>query len=283
MDSGLVLIDKSAGMTSRHYDNLLMKRFSTRKVGHLGTLDPFASGLLVVAVGKATKFLPYLEEEPKSYLAVLELGESRVGLDLTGEKEGSAEVPPLEERQVATAMDAFLGDIEQVPPQHSAVKVKGRPAYSYARKGEEVALKPRKCHVDSFRLVELRPTSIVFTCTVSKGTYVRVLGAELAARLGTLGYLSSLRRLAVGKMRIDFAEKEGDPSFPHLLNPSLFLRKMPHYEVGQGGEKDVYNGRPLRLPGFYPPGEVLLTLRGEPLAVYEGKEGGPYFSKRGLF
>lgn len=283
MDGGIVLIDKEEGRGSRYYDALLSKAYPGKKAGHLGTLDPFASGLLVVAVGKGTKFLPYLEDEPKSYIAVLSLGERRDTADLTGATIERAEVPSLELDKVAEVLSSFKGEIEQLPPSYSAVKVNGRPAYSYARKGEAVELRKRKCLVSSINLVSFHKKEIVFTASVSKGTYIRTLGEDIALRLGTLGYLSSLRRLSMGKMMVDRAIRPSFGEVPPLLDPLPYLKKMKHYEILEGEERAVRDGKRLRLPSIYGEEErVLVTYRGEALAVYL-KDGDEYRSERGLF
>ena len=283
MDRGLALIDKEIGKPSRYYDALLSRAYPGLKVGHLGTLDPFASGLLVVAVGKATKFLPYLLDEPKSYIATLTLGERKDTADLTGETIEEKEVGELSPERVAAVLSSFKGEIEQLPPAYSAVKVNGRPAYSYARKGEEVALKKRACLVSSINLVSLKGKDIVFTCSVSKGTYIRTLGEDIARALGTVGYLSSLRRLAMGKMTLAVAQRLREGEVPPLLDPSLFLKPFKRYEVKPEEERMVRDGKPLALPALYEGEErVLITYRGEVLASYVQK-GGRFYSERGLF
>lgn len=283
MAQGLVLIDKEEGRNSRYYDAILSKTYPGLRVGHLGTLDPFASGLLVVAVGKATKFLPYLLDEPKSYIAKLTLGARKDTADLTGTTLEEREVPSLDLREVASVLAFFQGEIEQLPPAYSALKVNGRPAYSYARKGEAVELKPRKCVVSSIHLVSYEKGEIVFTASVSKGTYIRTLGEDIAKKLGTLGYLSSLRRLSMGKMMVDKAIRVSFGDVPPLLDPSPYLKPFKRYEAKAEEAKMVKDGKPLALPAMYAgEEEVFITYEGAVLAAYR-KDGDVYRSERGLF
>lgn len=283
MAQGLVLIDKEEGRNSRYYDAILSKTYPGLRVGHLGTLDPFASGLLVVAVGKATKFLPYLLDEPKSYIAKLTLGARKDTADLTGTTVEEREVPSLDLREVASVLASFQGEIEQLPPAYSALKVNGRPAYSYARKGEAVELKPRKCVVSSIHLISYEKGEIVFTASVSKGTYIRTLGEDIAKKLGTLGYLSSLRRLSMGKMMVDKAIRVSFGDVPPLLDPSPYLKPFKRYEAKEGEAKMVKDGKPLALPAMYAAEEeVFITYEGAVLAAYK-KDGDVYRSERGLF
>ena len=283
MAQGLVLIDKEEGRSSRYYDAILSRACPGLRVGHLGTLDPFASGLLVVAVGKATKFLPYLLDEPKSYIAKLTLGARKDTADLTGTTVEEREVPILDLREVASVLASFQGEIEQLPPAYSALKVNGRPAYSFARKGEAVELKPRKCVVSSIHLVSYEKGEIVFTASVSKGTYIRTLGEDIAKKLGTLGYLSSLRRLSMGKMMVDKAIRVSFGDVPPLLDPSPYLKPFKRYEAKEEEAKTVKDGKPLALPSIYgDEEEVFITYEGAVLAAYR-KDGDVYRSERGLF
>src|SRR5574344_800794 len=176
MKNGILLVDKEAGLTSRDVDNALQKRFATRKVGHLGTLDPFATGLLIVGINNGTKFLPYLDDSRKSYLATLKLGETTSSLDPDTPVTETKEIPSLTEKAVADVLRSFIGKSEQLPPMTSAIKVDGEPLYKAAHEGREVERKTRSIEVYSLNLVELLKDAIVFTCSVSRGTYIRVLG-----------------------------------------------------------------------------------------------------------
>jgi tRNA pseudouridine(55) synthase len=176
MENGIILLDKKAGSSSRDLDNLLEKKFQTKKVGHLGTLDPFATGLMVVAVNKGTKFLPYLDDSRKSYIATLHLGASSSTLDPEGVISAGEAIPPLDKTKIAETMALFLGKSSQIPPMTSAVKIGGEELYKKAHRGEEVERKPREIEVFSFNLVEYKEPDLVFSVSVSRGTYIRVLG-----------------------------------------------------------------------------------------------------------
>lgn len=263
---------------------MLSHSLCERKCGHLGTLDPFASGLLVVALGKATKLLPYLDDRCKTYIGVLSLGSSTDTGDLIGNIDGTAEVPDLDMESISSAMKAFLGRTCQVPPKYSAVKVSGQEAYKLARKGEEFSLSGREIEIKSLNPVnyDREKKEIVFTCTVSKGTYVRVLAEDIAKKLGTLGHLAALRRTAVGNILVSMAKKPEEIGIGDVIDPTLLIRGMKHVEISSGDEKKVMDGMPLELESDY--GEkVFLCLGGKALAVYRRKEGKYYVSERGLW
>lgn len=279
--SGILLIDKPSGVTSRYVDNLIQKAFHTRHVGHLGTLDPFATGLLIVAVGSATKCLPFLEDESKTYLASLLLGNATSTGDPEGETIQTLPVPPITDAKIVETLKTFLGDSSQIPPMTSAIKVNGEALYKAARRGEEIERKPRPIHVDSIRMLLRLGRKIDFSCTVSKGTYIRVLGEDIAKKLGTVGHLTSLRRLAIGSVDLEKAIPLEEASSKDLLNPLDFLRHYPVLEVNEEMEKKIRNG--VRLPLTENSSRVVFAFENEALAVYEKKEDGFYHCLRGLF
>jgi tRNA pseudouridine55 synthase len=282
MKNGILLVDKEAGLTSRDVDNALQKRFATRKVGHLGTLDPFATGLLIVGINNGTKFLPYLDDSRKSYLATLKLGETTSSLDPDTPVTETKEMPSLTEKAVADVLRSFIGKSEQLPPMTSAIKVDGEPLYKAAHEGREVERKTRSIEVYSLNLVELKKDAIVFTCSVSRGTYIRVLGADIARKLGTIGYLTSLRRVSIGGLLVAKAKKLADVSEDDFLDCTLAMTAMKHIEIDSADETRIKNGAPMTLAEDY--GErVLLTLHGEALAVYKRANGIYYIAERGLF
>ena len=274
-------MDKEAGMTSRKVDNLLQKRFLTKKVGHLGTLDPFATGLLIVAVGKATKCLPFLDSSFKTYEAELLLGSKTSTGDLEGEEILRKDPRIHEKQEIEETLSSFLGESTQIPPMSSAIKVDGVALYKLAHKGQEIERAPRPVHIDSLRLLELGDTFLRFEAKVSKGTYIRVLGEDIAKALGTLGYLSSLRRTKVGYYDVKEAIPLSKVDFHALKNPLPYLAHLPQVELGEEDYRKAKNGVALSLPKEEK--EVLLTHRGEAVAVYTKKERGLYVAFRGLF
>ena len=265
MENGIVLLDKDAGMSSRDVDDALEKLFQTKKVGHLGTLDPFATGLLVIGLNKGTKFLPYLDDSKKSYIATLKLGLHSSTGDPEGEITPGDPVPELTQEGIAEILTSFIGKSEQLPPMTSAIKVNGEALYKAAHRGEVVERKPRAIEVFSINLVSFAKDEIVFTTTVSRGTYIRVLGEDIAKALKTSGYLTSLRRLSIGDFRIDLAKKLSELTEKDLMDPTLFIHTMKHIEIDEADLAKVKNGAPMTLAQDY--GEkVLLVLHVGPLS-----------------
>ena len=279
--SGVILIDKEAGMTSRQIDNAIQKLFHTRKVGHLGTLDPFATGLLLVAVNKGTKFLPFFRDEEKTYEATLLLGKATSTGDKDGEITLCKEVPPLNEEILKKAFASFLGDSFQIPPMTSAIKINGTALYELARKGEEVKRDPRPITVFSLELLSFSPPFVTFRAKVSKGTYVRVLGEDIAKALGTVGHLVSLRRVEVGDLSVKEAIPLKEAGLESLQNPLPYLSHFPQIEIDEETLQKAKNGVALAFGSEEK--EVLLTYRGEGIAIYRRGEGGKFYSFRGLF
>lgn len=283
MKDGILLIDKEAGVTSRFVDNKVQRLLDTRKVGHLGTLDPFATGLLVLAVGKGTKFLPYLPDEEKEYEARLRLFERTSTGDLDGEVLERREDSFPEESLIREMASRMLGEREQLPPMASAVKVGGKPLYERFRKGEEVERKPRKIKVFSFEIlgIDRELKEISFRTKVSRGTYVRVLGEEFASLLGTIGHLVALRRLSIGQISIEKARLLSEITEEDVLDPLPFL-SLPTVEIED--EEDlrfVMNGAGITL--MREEERLLLVKEGKALAVYRKALPHYYVSERGLF
>jgi tRNA pseudouridine55 synthase len=282
MENGIILLDKEAGLTSRDVDDQLQKRFGTKKVGHLGTLDPFATGLLVIGLNRGTKFLPYLDDSKKSYIATLKLGFA----SSTGDPEGSLSemgpLPELDNAKISAKLISFLGKSEQLPPMTSAIKVNGETLYKAAHRGVEIERKSRSIEVYSLNLISYQEGAIVFTCTVSRGTYIRVLGEDIAKALGTSGYLTSLRRLSIGSFTLEGAKTLAGITEADVLDPTIFVTTMKHVEIDSEDLAKVKNGAPMTLNADY--GEkVLLCLHGEAISVYARTREVYYHAERGLF
>ena len=281
-DNGILFIDKPVGMTSREVDNRIGKLFHTRHVGHLGTLDPFASGLLIIGVNKGNKFLPYLGDETKSYMARIYLGKSTSTGDLTGEMQEEKELPELNIEQIKKVLQGFLGKGEQIPPMTSAIKVNGKALYKLAHKGEEVERKPRPIEIFSLNAIYYEAPYLDITCTVSSGTYIRTLGEDIAKALGTVGHLEQLRRLSIGKHLLSLAKPLEEITVDDLKEPSVYVRSIKHVEVSGEKLKKVRNGVAIQEDQDY--GEkILYTEYGVGLSVYERKQGNLYVCLRGLF
>jgi tRNA pseudouridine55 synthase len=201
---GLVLVDKPSGVTSHDVVDVVRRRLGTRKVGHAGTLDPMATGLLVLGVGRATRLLRYLGEMPKTYSGTARLGVETDTLDADGEILRTAPVSSTRE-EVAGAATALVGESLQEPPSFSAVKVGGRKLYEAARKGQKLEARPRPIRVDALDVTSFAGAGFGFDVTCSSGTYVRVLIADMGRVLGCGAHLTALRRTAIGPFRVEDA------------------------------------------------------------------------------
>jgi len=204
MVSGLLLIDKPEGPSSFEVVRRVRRALKVRKAGHAGTLDPFATGLLLLCLGEATKLVPFLMPEPKTYRAKVKLGEETDTQDPTGQVIATSRELPRAE-QVLEAAARFLGEIEQTPPMYSALHHQGERLYRLARRGETVAVKPRRVTIYELQVEEVALPLVTLTVTCSQGTYIRTLAADLGRALGCGGHLAALRRLAVGPFRVEQA------------------------------------------------------------------------------
>lgn len=254
---GILLVDKPAGTTSADVVRRLKRLLGGAKVGHLGTLDPFATGLLPLCVGEGSKIVPFLNQERKTYEGRIRLGRETDTLDATGATVREAAVPDGVASAAGEVARRFTGTIEQVPPMYSAVKQGGTPLHRLARRGIEVERRPRR--VEVFRLA-LRPAgtdALDFEVECSKGTYVRVLAAAIAEALGTRGHLETLRRTGFGPFRIEEAVAPGSISPDDL--PLLSLRDaLPgvcEREVAASVERDLRAGRQSVLGSLGLPAE----------------------------
>ena len=199
---GALLIDKPAGLTSHDVVNAIRRTFKIKKVGHCGTLDPNATGLLIIVLGRGTKLSERLMSDDKVYEGTVKLGETTDSYDSDGELTASLPVPPLSMDQMNEAARDFVGDIMQIPPMVSAIKKNGVPLYKLARKGIEVKREPRLIHVYSFRFNDYSEPAGQFRVACTKGTYIRSLAHELGQNLGCGGHLTALRRTASGQFDV---------------------------------------------------------------------------------
>ncbi|KUJ71977.1 tRNA pseudouridine(55) synthase TruB [Thiomicrospira sp. WB1] len=212
---GVVLVDKPAGMTSNAVLQQVKRLFSAKKGGHTGALDPFATGLLPICLGEATKFSGFLLNAQKGYIATLKLGQATDSGDCLGNPTDKAPVPALTTEKVVGALNTFLGTTLQTPPMYSALKHQGRPLYEYARQGIEIERQPREITLERLVLKDIEDDQIRFEVLCSKGTYVRTLGEDIARKLGTVGHLTALHRIQSGALTADemhsLEEIERDP------------------------------------------------------------------------
>ena len=202
---GVLLIDKPSGLTSHDVVDKVRRKLKMKRIGHAGTLDPMATGLLIILVGKATKLSQYLMSLDKTYEGTITLGESTNTYDGEGEVMTKRPVPSLTLEEVATVVSSYLGDQYQKPPMFSAVKINGQPLYKMARQGKEVEREPRFIRISRFDVTRFDPPEVDFSLDCTKGTYVRSLANDIGEKIGCGGYLSGLRRIASDKFNLNDA------------------------------------------------------------------------------
>lgn len=280
MLSGGLLINKEIGLTSRQEVNNVSRKLGQKKAGHIGTLDPFADGLLVVLLGSSTKIAPFLEVMDKTYLATLKLGNKTNTGDLTGEVVESKEIPELSKTKICGIFQGFLGKSTQIPPIFSALKVNGQAMYKYARKGIEIERKPREITIYKLDLVSFEKDEITFIAKVSKGTYIRTLGEDIAEKLGTVGHLIKLTRLEVGPYSLKDAKRSSEVSEKDLLPISKMLSHLKSFECEGELAKKALNGMHFRLP--VNDETILLKDKNGIIALYKREPSGVYSCVRGL-
>ena len=269
---GWVVIDKPSGMTSAHVVAKVKRALDAAKAGHAGTLDPLATGILPIALGEATKTVPYIVDGEKAYIFTARWGEQRTTDDTEGEVMETSDARPGAD-EIAAALSAFTGWIDQVPPVYSAIKVDGRRSYDLARADEAVELAPRRVLIKSFTLREVPDADhAVFEVECGKGAYIRSLARDLARRLGTRGHVVSIRRTRVGPF------SEGDaisldklesvrhiaPPFEHLLPVETALDDIPALALTVPQADHLRHGRAVRVRG----------VGGRPVVDVEGVDDG---------
>ena len=223
------------------------RKLGIRRTGHAGTLDPLASGLLVVAVGPATRFLQYLPLEPKVYEATFRFGETTTTYDAEGDIIAKSEVPADLVEAVKQNLPRLRGSIEQVPPIYSAIKKDGQPLYAYARRGEEVEIKSRNVFIQEFELIGGEETDLHFRITCSGGTYIRSLAHDLGEAVGCGAHINSLRRTKVGKFSVGEAASIEDCSANDLIPLAEALPPFRLVQVNSGQVDHIQHGRPVKL------------------------------------
>ena len=244
---GFLNIYKPVGMTSHDVVAVLRRATKIKQIGHTGTLDPFAEGVLPICVGRATRLIEFLQDE-KEYLATVQFGASTNTFDLDGEKVFSSD-KKISEFEVEDGLKAFQGEISQLPPIFSAIKVKGKKLYEYARKGEEVEIQPRKVFIEKIELKSFdeatQQAEILIKC--SKGTYIRSIANDLGQNLGCGGYLVKLIRTQAGSFRAEDSVKlDGIDVKNNLINP-LDVLNLPQIDVSEKDLAKIKNGMPIKF------------------------------------
>ena len=285
--NGVLLLDKPSGITSSTAVQKVRRLFGRAKAGHTGTLDPLATGLLPICLGEATKFSHPILASQKSYLATMRLG----WRSTTGDAEGvlsEAGDPGFTDAELAVAIQAFTGEIEQLPPMYSAVKVNGERLYKLARKGVVTERNPRRVHIHHLEVVGRSATDLSISVTCSKGTYIRVLAEDLCDRLGCGAYLTALRRVAIGSLQLADAmgldELESLPAEDRvaLLKPvDLLLTGLPKLTLGEADAKRLCNGLVLPDVALEPVAEIrVYSVEGRFLGLGEVHDDRSLKSKR---
>lgn len=288
--NGWVILDKSVGMTSTSAVGAVRRIFDANKAGHAGTLDPLASGVLPIALGEATKTLPYVVDTDKSYRFTLRWGRSTTTDDEEGDVVVENDHRP-DEMEIRAVLPEFTGEIEQVPPAYSAIKVNGERAYDMARRGETVELKSRHIWIEQFELAQLRDADhAVFSVVSGKGAYMRSLARDLALRLDTVGHIVELRRTAVGRFMesdaISLDELEAFGQSPAaskgLLPVETPLDDIPALALTEQEATRLRNGQAVsllrkldldRISAFDDGETVLATTMGKPVALTKYSAG----------
>ena len=283
MICGFVVIDKPAGITSHDVVSRVRRILGTRKVGHTGTLDPFATGVLPVAVNDGTKAIPFLDEGIKSYEAVMQLGVATDTLDMTGSVVREADWQSVTLERVEEVLKEFIGHLSQIPPMYSAIKCDGQPLYKLARKGQVIERKPREIDIFSLELLSFVPPLVGFRVACSRGTYVRTLADDIGAILGCGAALKQLRRLASGPFNISTSvtlaaleESARQGTLNNVMvSPFAALDHLPEMPLHDAGIEHVRHGRSLGWPDMVAIAPTLndegkfvrLTWNGELVAV----------------
>ena len=269
-------MDKPSGKTSHDVVQHVRRALGIRAAGHTGTLDPFATGLLVVLLGRATRLARFVEAQPKTYFATGRLGIRTTTDDLTGEVIGSESAVLVPETLLRETLGEFLGTHAQRPPQFSAKRVGGERSYRKARRGEPVELADVDITVHEITLLAYRPPEFDFRVTVSAGTYVRAIARDLGEQLGVGSHLIRLRREAIGPLRVEDAltlERLGPAA---VVPPRRVLAHLPTVDLDEAGRQDVAHGRAVAdsgAAGRRGSGSVVLLSDGELIAVAHGENG----------
>ena len=271
--NGVLVVNKPKGFTSRDVVNKVGKILGTKKIGHIGTLDPIATGVLVLCIGNSLKLVELMMEHDKEYIAKVCLGFETDTLDITGNVISKKEVPNLKKEDIELVLKKFIGKISQQVPAYSSIKVHGKKLYEYARNGEEVELPTKEVEVYQLELIDfVSPQEFVIKCRVSKGTYIRSLIRDIGYALGTCATMSELERVSLGKFQLSDSYTLDDLEKGHYqLLSNLEALDLPVIVVSDALEKKVRNGQVL--PKFFDNDMVYLVNQSHDLlAIYQHKD-----------
>ena len=269
--NGVLVINKSKDMTSRDVVNIISKKFNTKKVGHSGTLDPIATGVLVEAIGRCTKLIDILTSSYKEYIATLKLGIQTDTLDITGNIINKKDFD-VDKELVINTLNFFLGKSIQEVPKYSAIKINGKKLYEYARNNIEINLPKREIDIKSIELLDYKNDTIKFKCVVSKGTYIRSLINDIGIKLGTYATMVDLCRTKQGNYSIEnsYSLEDLNKNKYKLLTYKDIFKNYEKYELNDDEYFKVKNGQ--KMPINFKNDEVIYIYNNEYIALYK-KEG----------
>jgi len=268
---GFLNIYKPKGMTSHDVISVLRRITKIKQIGHTGTLDPFAEGVLPVCIGKATRLIEYLEED-KAYIGTVQLGKSTTTYDIEGDITNESNKTVTKD-EIEPSLNNFKGEIEQLPPIYSAIKVKGKKLYEYARNNETVDIKPRKVTIDELKILnfDCKKQQLELYISCSKGTYIRSIANDLGEMLGTYGYLTNLVRVKAGDFKIENSIKlENFNSIEQVENQLIYPLEYlhyPRYDLTEEERERVSYGMPLKITQTFDSPIVLLVHKNNLAAV----------------
>lgn len=280
--AGILLVNKPSGITSHDLVMKIRRKLHTQKVGHTGTLDPLASGVMMLTVGKATKILPYIVEHDKEYVAELKLGIRTDTSDITGNIVEERDVVPVSEEEIRQAMSEMTGEQKQIPPMYSAKKVNGRKLYELAREDIVIERDPVDINIYELKLLDFNGNDeIRFRIRCSSGTYVRTVCEDLSRKLGNVGTMKSLVRTAIDRYTLkDCQELENIDDSVTLLSTYEILSGYPYVEIED--LKSIYDGKKIQID--CDEDLIFIVNSGNIIAAYERiTDNGIYASKRGLW
>ncbi len=267
--NGVIILNKPANITSRDVINQLTKILNTKKIGHTGTLDPIATGVLVICIGKYTKLCEVLTSTYKEYIATIKLGLKTDTLDITGNILNKEEIPNLSEIQIINVLESFLGKSIQTTPIYSAVKINGKKLYEYAREGKEIELPKREIDIKKIELLSYKNNEITFKTTVSKGTYIRALIDDICTKLNVIGTMSSLIRTKQGNFSLKNAytiEEIAKKNY-HLLTLEEVLNDYEKINIDDNLFEKVKNG--AIITRTFKEEKACLVYKNKIIAIYQ--------------
>lgn len=288
MTNGWIFLNKPEGVSSTLASTLVRRLFKASKAGHVGTLDPFASGVLPIALGEATKTIPYFDADSKSYVFQITWGEQRNTDDVEGDIIKTSIVYP-SEGDIRAALPYFKGTISQIPPAYSAIKIQGKRAYALARAGENVSLSSRQVRIDDLKLLSIDSlTQATFQVDCGSGTYVRSLARDLACYLGTVGFVSYLQRIRVGKIHLEMTisleklkENRHILEMHQVLKPiGAVLDDIPAVTVSASDAQKVRQGKGIFLFEKHPLGKMVTIWENSDLVAIGVMKNSEFFPKR---